>query len=1103
MVWVISSGGVAGSTVAWGGGCGGDNLYKELWKACAGPLVDVPRVGERVFYFPQGDTEQLEASTNVEPKQRAPLFDLPSKILCRVMDIHLRAERDTDEVYAHITLVPEQDQSEPTSPDSYPPEPLTPMVKSFCKVLTASDTNGGFSVHRRHANECLPALDMNQPTPMQELIAKDLHGREWPFKHIFRGHPKRHMFDTGWSRFVNLKRLVAGDSVVFLRGAARELRVGVRRAARQQCTFPPSLITIQSIGVQGAAYRALAQRTLFFVRNKPRTSQFIVGLNKYLDAVNNCFGVGMRFKMRFEGEDCSLRIFTGTIVRVEDLSAHWENSKWRSLRVQWDEAASIPRPERVSPWEIEPFVPTSRGPQPPIEVPNHGCGGNDLYKELWKACAGPLVDVPRVGERVVYFPQGPMEQADSDTDEVYAYITLLPEQDQSEPTSPDSYPPEPLTPMLKSFCKVLTASDIIGGFSVPLRHANECLPALDMNQQSPMQELIAKDLHGAEWRFKHIFRGQPKRHMLATGWSRFVSSKSLVAGDSVVFLRGENGELRVGVRRAAHQQSTMPSSLIPIRGMRLGLQGPASLALAHQTIFSVTYKPRTSQFIVGLNKYLEAVNNCFGVGMRFKMRFEGEDCSLRRCTGTIVGVEDLSSPWKNSKWRSLKVQWDEAASIERPERVSPWAIEPIAPRIRRPQPPIEVPIHETASAAASAVCLLNWVAARLHEGGDGMKTIANSELIMERLLLGLESVYILSIFLVLLKGMGLYKELWKACAGPLVDVPRVGERVFYFPQGHMEQLEASTNQELNQRAPLFNLPSKILCSVMDIQLRAEQDTDEVYARITLVPEQDQSEPTRPVSYPPEPPTPIVYSFCKVLTASDTSPHSGFSVLKKHANECFPALDMNQQIPKQELIAEDLHGREWRFKHIFRGQPRRHLLTTGWSAFVTSKRLVAGDSFVFLRGENGELRVGVRRAARQQFTMPSSEISSPSTHLRDLAAASHAVATRTLFVVSNKPRTSQFIVGLNKYLEAVNKCFGVGMRFTMRFEGEVSPWRSCTGTIVGVEDLSSRWENSKWRSLRVQWDEAASIPRPERVSPWEIEPMTLLFGVDLRNPSNAR
>lgn len=32
------------------------------------------------------------------------------------------------------------------------------------------------------------------------------------------------------------------------------------------------------------------------------------------------------------------------------------------------------------------------------------------------------------------------------------------------------------------------------------------------------------------------------------------------------------------------------------------------------------------------------------------------------------------------------------------------------------------------------------------------------------------------------------------------------------------QLEASTNQELNQQIPLFNLPSKILCRVVHIHL---------------------------------------------------------------------------------------------------------------------------------------------------------------------------------------------------------------------------------------------------------------------------------------------
>ncbi|KAL2516681.1 Auxin response factor 9 [Abeliophyllum distichum] len=250
----------------------------------------------------------------------------------------------------------------------------------------------------------------------------------------------------------------------------------------------------------------------------------------------------------------------------------------------------------------------------------------------------------------------------------------------------------------------------------------------------------------------------------------------------------------------------------------------------------------------------------------------------------------------------------------------------------------------------------------------------------------------------------LYTELWNACAGPLVDVPKIGERVYYFPQGHMEQLEASTNEELNQRITMFSLPSKILCRVLIIQLLAEKDTDEVYAQITLMPEAD---------------------------------------------------DMSQQTPTQELVAKDLLGTEWPFKHIFR--------------------------------ENGELRVGVRRHTHYQSSMPSSVISSQSMHLGVLATASHAVSTTTLFVVYYKPRTSQFIIGLNKYLEAVNHGFEVGSRFKMRFEGEDSPERRFSGTIIGIEDFSPHWEDSIWRSLKVQWDEPASIRRPERVSPWEIEP----------------
>ncbi|XP_044501390.1 auxin response factor 18-like isoform X2 [Mangifera indica] len=345
----------------------------------------------------------------------------------------------------------------------------------------------------------------------------------------------------------------------------------------------------------------------------------------------------------------------------------------------------------------------------------------------------------------------------------------------------------------------------------------------------------------------------------------------------------------------------------------------------------------------------------------------------------------------------------------------------------------------------------------------------------------------------------LYKELWKACAGPLVEVPRPGERVFYFPQGHLEQLEASTNQELNHQKPLFDLPYKILCRVVNVQLLAEQETDEVYAQITLLPTADQSEPTSPDPCPSDPPKQTVHSFCKILTASDTSTHGGFSVLRKHATECLPPLDMTQTTPTQELAAKDLHGYEWRFKHIFRGHPKRHLLTTGWSTFVTSKRLVAGDAFVFLRGENRELRVGVQRLARQQSSMPSSVISSQSMHLGVLATASHAVTTQTRFVVYYKPRTRQFIISVNKYLEAINNRFSVGMHFKMRFEGEDSPERRFTGTIISVGDNSVQWPGSKWLSLKIQWDEPATIQRPERVSPWEIEPCVAQPAVKSKRP----
>ncbi|KAH9315720.1 hypothetical protein KI387_024347, partial [Taxus chinensis] len=280
---------------------------------------------------------------------------------------------------------------------------------------------------------------------------------------------------------------------------------------------------------------------------------------------------------------------------------------------------------------------------------------------------------------------------------------------------------------------------------------------------------------------------------------------------------------------------------------------------------------------------------------------------------------------------------------------------------------------------------------------------------------------------------------------------------------------------------------------------ADQETDEVYAQLTLVP---ISEPTERCSEAEakgvHSSTVCPHMFCKTLTASDTSTHGGFSVPRRAAEDCFPPLDYNQQRPSQELMAKDLHGIEWKFRHIYRGQPRRHLLTTGWSVFVSHKRLVSGDAVLFLRGENGELRLGIRRAARQQSGIPSSVLSSENMNLGLLAAAAHAVATKSLFHIFYNPRTSpaEFVIPYHKFVKSVNQSLSIGMRFKMRFETEDAAERRYIGTITGIGDIEpSRWPDSKWRSLKVEWDEHVANERKEKVSPWEIEPFISAAGLN--------
>ncbi|CAA0821484.1 Auxin response factor 7 [Striga hermonthica] len=342
-------------------------------------------------------------------------------------------------------------------------------------------------------------------------------------------------------------------------------------------------------------------------------------------------------------------------------------------------------------------------------------------------------------------------------------------------------------------------------------------------------------------------------------------------------------------------------------------------------------------------------------------------------------------------------------------------------------------------------------------------------------------------------------ELWQACAGPLVNLPAAGTHVVYFPQGHSEQVAASMKKDVDAQIPNYtNLPSKLLCLLHTVTLHADPETDEVYARMTLQPvssfDKDallRSDLSIKVHKPQ------TEFFCKTLTASDTSTHGGFSVPRRAAEKIFPPLDFTMQPPAQELVARDLHDNVWTFRHIYRGQPKRHLLTTGWSLFVSGKRLFAGDSVLFIRDEKQQLLLGIRRANRQPTNLSSSVLSSDSMHIGILAAAAHAAANNSPFTVFYNPRLaspSEFVIPLAKCYKATSSNqISLGMRFRMMFETEESGTRRYMGTVTGISDLDPvRWKNSQWRNLQVGWDESTAGEKRTRVSIWEIEPVTAPF-----------
>ncbi|KAJ4972035.1 hypothetical protein NE237_005134 [Protea cynaroides] len=403
-------------------------LDSQLWHACAGGMVQMPPVNSKVFYFPQGQAEHANGNVDFGNLPR-----IPPLVLCRVAGVKFMADPETDEVYAKIRLLPirnnEIDYNDDGVLGSNGAEVQDNKPASFAKTLTQSDANngGGFSVPRYCAETIFPRLDYSADPPVQTVLAKDVHGEIWKFRHIYRGTPRRHLLTTGWSTFVNQKKLIAGDSIVFLRTENGDLCVGIRRAKRGigggpeslsgwnpaagNCVSPyggfavflreddnklmrnPNGGNSNSNGGFKARGRIRAESVIdaatlaangqpFEVVYYPRAStpEFCVKASAVRAAMRIQWCAGMRFKMAFETEDSSrISWFMGTISSVQVAEPiRWPHSPWRLLQVTWDEPDLLQNVKRVSPWLVElasnmpviQFSPFS-SPRKKLRLPQH------------------------------------------------------------------------------------------------------------------------------------------------------------------------------------------------------------------------------------------------------------------------------------------------------------------------------------------------------------------------------------------------------------------------------------------------------------------------------------------------------------------------------------------------------------------------------------------------------------------------------------------------------------------------------------------------------------------------------------------------------------
>ncbi|CAI8586278.1 unnamed protein product [Vicia faba] len=307
--------------------------------------------------------------------------------------------------------------------------------------------------------------------------------------------------------------------------------------------------------------------------------------------------------------------------------------------------------------------------------------------------------------------------------------------------------------------------------------------------------------------------------------------------------------------------------------------------------------------------------------------------------------------------------------------------------------------------------------------------------------------------------------IWLEFAGDSFTIPKLHSKVYYFPIGHLEQCPKTPSTQ----APSLFSPF-IICTVSSVDLLADPETDQIFAKLLLTPVIDATVVPLEVINEEDNGDHVV-SCAKTLTISDANNGGAFSVPKACAKLIFPQLDLTTSLPSQELSVTDVCGVVWTFSHVYRGNPKRHLFTTGWSAFVDKKQLVGGDTLVFIKNSAGEIFVGIRR--KNMFGAPNKITDQAVINAVELAVKN------TPFEVLCYPTVDgfDFVVGDKVFEDAMKIDWKTGMRVTHKVKGR----STFHGTISAIS------HSHPWCMLEIKWDELNVSENLKYVNPWQIEP----------------